>query len=106
MDSREFAEWMAYENIEPSEPQRGDLRTALICSVFTNLVRGLVGEKGKGPELKDFLLQFEPAVLEPVPYEKLEVKMKSWLHQMKNQQDKRKVKDGKYRKHSGNLKSE
>lgn len=55
MSSAEFAEWQAYNRIEPGEPYRSDLRAALISQTIANFL------KSKGPmfKLEDFLLKFE-----------------------------------------------
>ncbi len=58
MSSKEFAEQMAYDRLEPNGEERADLRTGLICMVLANLKR----DKKKKPapyEIKDFLLRFE-----------------------------------------------
>ena len=54
MSSVEFAEWMAFERIEPGEPIRGDYRAASIRETIANSVR----TKGKPFEVEDFLLRF------------------------------------------------
>lgn len=98
MSSPEFAEWMAYETFEPGEPYRGDAQVALICQTIVTILRQALGAKGPDPELKDFLLKFEPKTLERIPYGELETKMKGWLRGMKDTQDKKKVaKHGKHR---------
>lgn len=54
ISSAEFVEWIAYERVSPGNPERGDLRTALLCS----LVARIAGNK-KYTEIQDFLLKFE-----------------------------------------------
>ncbi len=104
MSSKEFGEWMAYERIEPSEPYRSDVQTALICFTIVNTLRGLTGAKGRGSELKDFLLEFEPKTLTRRPVEEVEAKLRVWLRAAKAEQDKRKARQsGKRRKHLGNF---
>lgn len=104
MSSLEFAEWMAYETFEPGEPYRGDAQTALICQTIVTILRRALGAKGPDPELKDFLLRFEPKTLTRIPYEQLKAKFKGWLHSALAEQENRKAKDGKHRKHSGDPK--
>lgn len=54
MSSREFSEWIAYEQIQPGSPLREDIHAALICSVLANVNR----TKGKKYKVDDFLLDF------------------------------------------------
>lgn len=42
--------------ISPIGNKRTDLQTALICSTFANIARGLGGGKGKSFTIKDFML--------------------------------------------------
>lgn len=86
MDSPEFGEWVARERLEPSEPYRSDLRTALLCCTVANVVRQAMGtKKGRPFQIKDFLLKFEPQVERP-PVEAVEIKMRSWLVGLKHRQ--------------------
>lgn len=39
MDAREFAEWIAYDQIEPFGPTREDQRAGVIASAIVNLYR-------------------------------------------------------------------
>lgn len=52
MTSRQFAEWLAYSNVEPFGEQRADLRSAIIACVTANVWRGK-GQKALKPE--DFM---------------------------------------------------
>lgn len=56
MSSREFTEWLEYDRLSPGEPERGDVQTALLCSVVANFLKA----RGKAFAIKDFLLDFEP----------------------------------------------
>jgi len=58
MDSREFAEWMAYNSIEPFGDERADLRAALISCTMANLW------SKKRHKLKDFLFNFKPKTIQ------------------------------------------
>lgn len=51
MTSRELAEWMAYERLEPFGETRADVRAALICWAFN----GTMGGKAR---MDDFILHF------------------------------------------------
>lgn len=52
ISAREFAEWAAFDRMNPGEPERGDYRAALIA--FT-VARALGAENVK---LEDFVLEF------------------------------------------------
>ena len=56
MSAQEFAEWIAYSQVEPWGEQRADLRAALICKILADIN----APKGKAaPKLEDFMLKFE-----------------------------------------------
>jgi len=56
MSAQEFAEWIAYAQVEPWGEQRADLRAALICKILADINT----PKGKAaPKLEDFMLKFE-----------------------------------------------
>ncbi len=56
MGAREFAEWIAYCQIEgPLGPQRDDLRAAIGAWVTASVNRG---KRGRKPKLTDFMLKF------------------------------------------------
>lgn len=56
IDSREFAEWIAYDGIEPFGEDRGDLRAGIIAATIANANRG----KNSSPfHPKDFMPDFE-----------------------------------------------
>ena len=56
MSSMEFAEWIAYSQVEPWGEERADLRAALICKILADINT----PKGKQPmKLTDFLLKFD-----------------------------------------------
>lgn len=61
--SAEFAEWMAYYNVEPFGEERADLRQAITTSVLANAHRG----KGKAPyKTTDFMPKFKGKVKQTV----------------------------------------
>ena len=80
MSSKEFGEWMAFDRISPGEPERGDIRTALLAATIFNAHKG---RKGKTASLDDFLLKFKRRVKKPTKKTRSEVKvkLKSWFHQ-------------------------
>ena len=57
LGSRELAEWMAYDSIDPIGEVRGDLRAALISSTMANIHRST---KTRAYKLADFLLIKDP----------------------------------------------
>lgn len=56
VNSRELAEWRAYELIEPFGEQRADLRAAIVASVMANAFRG---KDQRAYEPKDFMPKFD-----------------------------------------------
>ena len=63
MTSREFAEWMAYNRVDPIGNIRGDLQSGIIASTIYNINRG----KGKVLSASDFMPDFskpKPTLLE------------------------------------------
>jgi len=56
INSKEFGEWLAYEEISPGDPERADLRAALISCTMANVMKA---KKGKPLQIKDFLLKFD-----------------------------------------------
>jgi hypothetical protein len=65
MDSRELAEWQAYEKIEPFGEWRADLRSAIVASVVANAFRGK-DSRPVSPE--DFMPEFDKRQ-EPQPWQ-------------------------------------
>lgn len=54
--SRQFAEWMAYSQLEPWGEERDDLRMGIVASTIANSNRGK-GQKPYKPQ--DFMPSFE-----------------------------------------------
>jgi len=52
MDGAEFAEWMAYYQLEPFGEERADWRGAMV----PYLLSCMFAKKGKKPKFQDFLL--------------------------------------------------
>ena len=63
MTSRELTEWMAFYQLEPFGPERGDLQAGIVASVVANANRD--SKKQKKPFTpQDFMPEFEGPVLE------------------------------------------
>lgn len=56
-DSRQFAEWQAYYQLEPWGEERADLRAGIIASTIANVNRGK-GQRAFTPS--DFMPEFNP----------------------------------------------
>lgn len=69
IDSYEFSEWMGYEKISPADPERSDLRAALICATIANTFRS---KKSKTYKVTDFMIRFT----EPIKRSAKELRMK------------------------------
>ena len=57
MSSYEFAEWMAYAQIEPFGQDRGDIGSAIVAATIANVNRS---EKQQPFSPQDFMPNFEP----------------------------------------------
>jgi len=58
IDSREFAEWLAYSNLEPFGPEREDQRAGMIAAIIANVNR----DPAKRPEpydVEDFFPRYD-----------------------------------------------
>ena len=55
ISASEFAEWMAFYQIEPFGEDRHDLRHGILCSV----IAGLFASKGNAPKPEDFIPRFD-----------------------------------------------
>jgi len=73
ISSKEFGEWQAYEAIDPGDPERSDLRAALISCTVANSMKG---KKGRPFQVKDFLLKFETA--ERKTMQDVKMKLLAW----------------------------
>lgn len=52
IDAREFAEWMAFDSIDPIGELRADMRSAQLLHAIVSMFAG----KGKPPRATDYLL--------------------------------------------------
>lgn len=61
LTTTQLSEWEAYDRLEPVGRQRDDYRTALLCSVVTNIARAIWHKKGSTLQMTspaDFLPQW------------------------------------------------
>jgi len=57
IDSRELAEWVAYERVAgPVGPERADVLSAIVASTVANAMRG---KRGKAFKLSDFTVRWD-----------------------------------------------
>jgi hypothetical protein len=70
IDSAEFAEWMAYERLEPFGEHRADLRSAIVACTMANAWRG---KGSKTFTVKDFMPNFEPE--KPMSAEEMQARL-------------------------------
>ena len=56
INAREFAEWIAYDHIEPFGEERADMRAGIISSTIANSVRG---RNRRAYKPKDFMPQYD-----------------------------------------------
>ena len=54
-DSREFAEWMVYDRVEPFGAVRDDLRIAQLCALTVNMQRA---RGSRAAKVSDFMFDF------------------------------------------------
>jgi len=73
INSREFGEWMAYDEISPGDPERADLRAALISWTMATVMKA---KKGKPLQIKNFLLKFNQPARRTI--EEVRAKLFSW----------------------------
>ena len=57
ISSTEFMEWIAYERLDPGDPERGDFRTANIC--FWIHRQYLSRPDQKKQKIQDYLIDFD-----------------------------------------------
>jgi len=81
VDSWEFTAWQVYDELDPGDPERSDVRSAMLCSVVANAHRS----KGRAFTPKDFMLDFSPP---PARQDKrgLKNKANAWLAQFREGQ--------------------
>ncbi len=77
-DSRQFAEWRAYHQIEPWGEERADLRAGIIASTIANVNRGK-GQKVFTPD--DFMPHFNAKPKQPMSEEQMAAVMTQFTSQ-------------------------
>jgi hypothetical protein len=87
MDSKEFTEWIAYEQIDPGEPERSDLRAALMACTVANAHKGA---RGRLYKISDFLLKFKTPRKEP-NQKSIKTKLQYWLTNYRAQRKREKI---------------
>ena len=75
ISSSEFGEWIAYERISPTDPERQDLRFAVLCY---HLVHLMGDTKGKDYKITDFMLNFDESRVALTDEEKRERSRNFW----------------------------
>ena len=55
INSREFAEWIAFDRLDPIAEERADARAAMIAHLLACAFRG----KGRAPKFEDFMPDYE-----------------------------------------------
>lgn len=83
IDSREFAEWMAYSIIEPFGPEREDQRAGMVAALIANVYRD--SKKKSDPyTVEDFFPRYSDTRQAPdgPPPEMLEQKIFQWAATM------------------------
>lgn len=83
IDAPEFAEWMAFERLEPFGPQRDDERAGTIAATLANINRDSAKKSDPFmptdffPRLEDMMAEAEAALYEP-PADELQGKLMAW----------------------------
>lgn len=70
IDSREYAEWIAYDQIEPIGPERGDLQAAIVASTIANVNRS---SRSRAFTPDQFMPRFDRKAVTQTPEEMLRV---------------------------------
>lgn len=58
IDSREFAEWMAYSKIEPFGPEREDQRAGMVAALIANVNRD-PAKRAEPYDVEDFFPRYD-----------------------------------------------
>lgn len=90
MSIKEFIEWGIYDELDPGNPERGDVQAALICQTIYHMLRG---KKSKPKPLKDFLLNFH--IPEKKSVKELKTKFTFWKTMFDAQQKRKKKREDK-----------
>ena len=80
VSSREFAEWMAYDQTDPIGRDRGDWQAAMVACTFASVMRA---PNSRPPKVEEFVLKFRPRVQPMTQGEVdkgMEAQMTAWAH--------------------------
>jgi len=93
ISSKEFAEWMAYDRIEPGEPHRSDWRSAMLAWVISQAM----SSKRTRTKISDFLPKFENNIgsEETKDWRSIKQRMLSWATKVNRQDAKMKKREQK-----------
>ena len=81
ISSREFAEWVAYEEESPGYPERGDLNAAFVCKTLVDVMSS---KKGTRYSVQDFMPKFDKKRQRTFPTMKeLKIKLQTSLRTAK-----------------------
>ena len=78
ISAREFAEWRAYDQLDPFGEERGDLRNAILCQLIAN---ALV-TKGKKPKVDDFMPKFDQPITKRQTPQQMRDILRPWSEQL------------------------
>ena len=88
-DADEFAEWLAYQELNPASEERADFRAAIVAAVVANLFKG---KKDKMISPIDFMPYTErPKVSAKDQALQVEQKILAWSKMIQAKQAKRKA---------------
>lgn len=88
-DADEFAEWLAYQELNPASEERADFRAAIVAAVIANLFKG---KKDKMISPIDFMPYTErPQISAKDQARQVEDKILAWTRMMQAKQAKRKA---------------
>lgn len=91
ISSHEFAEWMAYANLEPFGPEREDQRAGVVAATLANINRDTKA-RPEPYSVEDFFPRYDTIIAPPepaeLPPEKLENKLRNWAMIMNAQNEK------------------
>ncbi|NIO43791.1 MAG: hypothetical protein GTO41_28715 [Burkholderiales bacterium] len=74
VDAEEFAEWCAYQEIDPATEERADLRAAIIAATICNVLRGKK-DRPVSPEVFMPFANRQPVLPDP---QELEQRLLAW----------------------------
>ena len=84
-DAKEFAEWLAFQSIDPASEERADLRAAMVATIIANLFRGKGGIVARPIDFMPYATR--PQRTQPTT-EEVENKIAAWARGVQAQQAK------------------